>query len=139
MQAWLTGLVFALSTSVIENVYTLSKAENFQVLLMVSAILLVVMAPKSANGVRFWLLLGCTTLLILVACFTKESTLIMLPISLVWWVIARLGQMKHVRLAPFVEKVTALDLAVQPGEWPDLLSWSHHYVVIQNSRGRVIL
>jgi hypothetical protein len=106
LQAWLTGLAFALSTPVIENVYTLSKGENFQVLLLVSAILLVVMATKSANGVRFWLLLGCSTLLILLACFTKENTLIMLPISLVWWVIAKLGQMKHVRLAPFVEKVT---------------------------------
>jgi hypothetical protein len=106
LHAWLTGLAFALSTPVIENVYTLSKGENFQVLLLVSAILLIVMAVKAAKGVRFWLLLVSATLLILLACFTKENTLIMFPISLVWWVIAWYRRKKHVSSTPFVEKVT---------------------------------
>jgi hypothetical protein len=106
LQAWLTGLVFTLSTPVIENVYTLSKGENFQVLLLVSAIGLVVMAVKSARGVRYWLLMICAALLMLVACFTKENTLVMLPISLVWWAIAWIGRVRHISSAPFVEKVT---------------------------------
>jgi len=106
LQAWLTGLVFALSTPVIENVYTLSKGENFQVLLLVSAIGLVVMAVRSARGVRYWLLMVCAALLVLAACFTKENTLVMLPISLVWWAIAWLGRWRHINSAPFVEKVT---------------------------------
>jgi len=106
LQAWLTGLVFALSTPVIENVYTLSKGENFQVLLLVSAIGLVVMAVRSARGVRYWLLMVCAALLVLAACFTKENTLVMLPISLVWWAIAWLGRWRHISSAPFVEKVT---------------------------------
>ena len=106
LQAWLTGLVFALSTPVIENVYTLSKGENFQVLLLVGAIGLVVMAVKSAQGVRYSLLLVSAALLLLVACFTKENTLVMLPISLVWWSIAWLGRWRHISSAPFVEKVT---------------------------------
>jgi hypothetical protein len=106
LQAFLTGLVFALSTSLIENVYTLSKAENFQVLLMVSAIGLVVMATRSAKGTRVWLFLGASTLLLLVASFTKESTLLLLPIALVWWAVALLGRLKHVTSAPFVEKVS---------------------------------
>jgi hypothetical protein len=106
LQAWLTGLVFTLSTPVIENVYTLSKGENFQVLLLVSAIGLVVMAVKSAQGVRYWLLMICAALLMLVACFTKENTLVMLPISLVWWAIAWIGRVRHISSAPFVEIVT---------------------------------
>ena len=58
LQALLTGFIFVFSTSLIENVYTLSKAENFQLLLMVSAISLVILAARSARGARFWLLLA---------------------------------------------------------------------------------
>ena len=108
LQAWLTGLVFALSTPVIENIYTLSKGENFQVLLLISAIGLIVMAVKTGMGVRYWLLVVGATLLMLVACFTKENTLIMLPISLVWWAIAWLGRWKHISSVQFVEKVTRM-------------------------------
>jgi hypothetical protein len=104
LQACLTGLVFALSTSVIENVYTLSKAENFQVLLMLSAMGLVVLIARSAKGIRVWLLLGIASLLLLVASFTKESSLLLLPIAFVWWVIAWLARMKHLPSATFVEK-----------------------------------
>jgi len=64
------------------------------------------MAVKSAKGIRYWLLLGFASLLILLACFTKENTLIMVPISLVWWGIALLGRWRHISSAPFVEKVT---------------------------------
>ncbi len=106
LQAWLTGLIFTLSTPVIENVYTLSKGENFQVLLLVGAIGVIVMADKSAKGVRYWLLMLSATLLMLVACFTKENTLIMLPISLVWWGGALLGRWRHISSAHFVEKIT---------------------------------
>lgn len=105
-QAWLTGMVFTLSTSVIENVYTLSKAENFQVLLMLSAIMLVVLAARLSGGIRFWLLLLTSTILLLVASFTKESTLLLLPIAFVWWAIALIGRLKHLPLAIFIEKVS---------------------------------
>jgi hypothetical protein len=106
LQAWLTGLIFVLSPPVIENVYTLSKGENLQVLLLISAIWLVVLAVKAKKGARFWLLIVTATLLILVACLTKENTLIMIPISLVWWGLAFLGRLRHISLAPFTEKVT---------------------------------
>jgi hypothetical protein len=106
IQAFLTGLIFVLSTSLIENVYTLSKAENFQVMLMVSAISLVILAARSAKVSRVWLFVAGAALLLLVACFTKESTLLLLPIALVWWGIAWLGRLKHVPSAPFVEKVS---------------------------------
>lgn len=106
IQAFLTGLIFVLSTSLIENVYTLSKAENLQVLLMIGAISLVILAARSAKVSRVWLFVAGAALLLLVACFTKESTLLLLPIALVWWGIAWLGRLKHVPSAPFVEKVS---------------------------------
>jgi hypothetical protein len=105
-QAWFTGLVFTLSTSIIEDVYTLSKAENFQVLLMLGSIGLVVQAARSAKGTRVWLLLASASFLLLVASFTKESTLLLLPIAIVWWVVARLVRLKHIQSGPFVEKVS---------------------------------
>ncbi len=106
LQALLTGFIFVFSTSLIENVYTLSKAENFQLLLMVSAMSLAILAARSARSARFWLLLTASSLCLLVACLSKESTLLLLPISLVWWGVAWLGRLKHYASAPFVEKVS---------------------------------
>lgn len=108
MQALLTGFVFVISTSLIENVYTLSKAENFQLLLMLSAISLIIVAAQSPRGTKFWLLIVAAAFLLLVACFTKESTLLLLPITLVWWGAAWLGRIKHFRSAPFIEIVSRL-------------------------------
>lgn len=105
LQAFLTGLVFVLSTSVIENIYTLSKAENFQVMLMVSSLSLAVMAARTQNCSKVWLLEIASTLILLTACFTKESTILLLPISLTWWVIGWLGK-KRMPSAQLVLKVS---------------------------------
>ncbi len=106
LQAFLTGLVFALTTSVLEDVYTLSKAENFQVLLMLSALGLVIFTARSAKKNQGWLLLLAATILLLVASFTKESTLLVLPIAVVWWGVSWVGKAKHISSAVFVEKVS---------------------------------
>jgi hypothetical protein len=106
LQAFLTGLVFVLSTSIIENIYTLSKAENFQLMLMVVAITLCVLAARTGKAAQRWLIFLGSTLVLLVACLTKETTILLLPISMVWWGIAWLGKWKHVSTAGFVEKVS---------------------------------
>jgi hypothetical protein len=103
LQAFLTGLVFVLSTSVIENVYTLSKAENFQVMLMVSTLSLAILAARASKRSQVWLLLIASTLILLVACFTKESTILLLPVSLVWWALAWMGRNRY-PTARFVQK-----------------------------------
>ncbi len=106
IQALLTGLVFVLSTSLIENIYTLSKAENFQVFLLLAAISLAILAARSTRRTgRGWLVVA-STLLLLIACFTKESTVLVLPISLVWWAIAWLGIWRRYSSARFVEQVS---------------------------------
>jgi hypothetical protein len=106
IQAFLTGLVFTLSTPVIENVYTLSKGENLQVLLLLSAIWLVFLAVKFARGVRYWILFLGASLAILAACLTKENSLILLPLSLVWWGISFIGRWRKIVSAAFVERLT---------------------------------
>jgi hypothetical protein len=106
-QALLTGVIFVFSTSVIEDIYTLSKAENLQLLLMISAISLVILAARTIKRNRLWLFTVFAALL-LVACFTKEATLLLLPISLVWWSVAMFGRWRHFPSAPFVEKASRL-------------------------------
>lgn len=105
LQAWASGLIFALSPPVSENVYTLSKAENLQLLLLCTAIWLVVMAVKASRGYKYWLTLVGAFLLIQAACFAKESTLIMIPISLAWWFLACLGRLRHITATTFAKKV----------------------------------
>ncbi|NJD57981.1 MAG: hypothetical protein C3F13_13275 [Anaerolineales bacterium] len=104
LQAFLTGFVFVLSTSVIENIYTLSKAENFQIMLMVSALSLAVLAGRASKSTQVWMLLAASSVILLVACFTKESTILLLPTGLVWWVIAWMGRKMHFPAAQFVQK-----------------------------------
>ena len=106
LQAFLTGLVFVLSTSVIENIYTLSKAENFQLLLMLSAISLVILAARAGKRQRAGLLVSAAGLILLVACLTKESTLLLLPIAVVWWFIFWLSRRRKVSSVTTAEKAS---------------------------------
>ena len=106
LQAWASGMIFALSPPVIENVYTLSKAENLQLFLLCTAIWLVVIAIKYGRGYSYWVTLVGAFLLVQTACFTKESTLLMIPISISWWLISWLGKLRHISKATFAEKVT---------------------------------
>lgn len=105
IRAFLTGLVFTLSTPLIENVYTLSKGENLQVLFILAAIWSVLLAVKSAKRLRYWVLISIASLLILAACLTKENSLIILPISMIWWGIAFLGRWRRLAPAAFVERI----------------------------------
>ncbi|OGN95631.1 MAG: hypothetical protein A2Z71_00565 [Chloroflexi bacterium RBG_13_50_21] len=106
LQAWASGMIFALSPPVIENVYTLSKAENLQLFLLCTAIWLVVIAIKYGRGYSYWVTLVGALLLVQTACFTKESTLLMIPISISWWLISWLGKLRKISTATFAEKVT---------------------------------
>jgi hypothetical protein len=112
LQAWVSGLIFSLSPPVIENVYSLSKAENLQLFLLCAAIWMVVIAIKAGRGYIYWLSLVGAFLLIQITCFTKESTLLMIPISLAWWLLACLGRFRHINAAIFAKKVTRWILVI---------------------------
>ena len=112
LQAWASGLIFALSPPVVENVYTLSKAENLQLCLLCTAIWMVVIAVKVGHRFKYWLTLVGAFLLLLTACFAKESTLMLIPISLTWWLLAGLGRLRHITTATFAEKVARWILVI---------------------------
>jgi hypothetical protein len=93
-QAWTAGLLFALSGPVIESYYTLSKGEPLQVALMLLAML------SSAWMFRIltpWkrLLFGMLGILALFGAMSvKETSIVMIPVSLVWLFLAWLRQRK---------------------------------------------
>jgi hypothetical protein len=64
---------------------------------------MVILAIKVGRGEKYWLLLIGAYLLIQTACFTKESTMMMIPISLAWWLIAWIGRRRHSPSAKFAE------------------------------------
>lgn len=82
--AWLTGVLFVLSGPIIENFYTLSKVEPlFLLLLMISLIVAFGPGVDQRPGGK-WVRILLVVVLIFMAEATKETTLIVLPISAVW-------------------------------------------------------
>jgi len=82
-QASLAGLLFVLAGPVLENVYTLSKPELQQILWILLALLLAHRAGRWRGARRMAaILLG--GLAVLAACNTKETTVLLLPISALW-------------------------------------------------------
>ena len=121
LQALLTGFIFVFSTSLIENVYTLSKAENFQLLLMVSAISLVILAARSARGARYWLLLVASASLPAGRMFYqgKHPALAAHKLGLVGNCLV--GEVETFPFRPLRRKGESFSRSCQPGEWCDLL------------------
>jgi len=95
-QAWVTGMLFATSGPVAENYYTLSKGEALQLLLLVCSLLLIFPYEKTRGLWKKLGLLVMAVLALFAAHATKETSLIMIPISLVWllvaWVRQRVGR-----------------------------------------------
>jgi hypothetical protein len=84
-QAGLTGLAFVLAGPVIENYYTLSKGEPWQVLFLALSLLAFSHRRRSS---WWWTRIGWVSLmaaLMLLADFSKETSLVIAPIALVWY------------------------------------------------------
>ena len=85
-QAATTGVLLALAGPLVENTYTLSKPELLQMLLLLAAL-----TPFTrAISRRRSRVLAATwaTLLILIAALTKETAVLMVPISAAWLLVA---------------------------------------------------
>ncbi len=83
-QAWVSGLLFALSGPVIESYYTLSKPEAGQLAWMVVSLLCIAAFGRMRQK---WQKLGVVTAsatAVMLASLTKETGLLLLPISLAW-------------------------------------------------------
>ena len=86
LQAVATGIFFVLEGPLVENTYTLSKPELLQTLLLLAA-MIPFMIPISGALNRI-LATAWATVLILLATLTKETSVIIVPISAAWLLLA---------------------------------------------------
>ena len=89
LQAWASAMLFAFSGPVIENYYTLSKGEGLQLGMLCASLLLVILAGSehrkpSPNRWLQVILILLTAGAVLLANLSKETSLVVLPISAAW-------------------------------------------------------
>jgi len=123
LQAALTVVVFAVCGPAVETFYTLSKAEAFQVLCIGVSLLAAgasASEPRRARRVGLGMLAGVALLL---ACMTKETTLVLIPISLGWIAIERSSGAKRDIGARFATTYAAVGVVAGAVFW--MLRW--HY------------
>jgi len=88
--AFLSGLFLALAGPVIETHYTLSKGETLQAaMLVLSLVAISFVKNELKTGAKLFLILTSAVILIL-AHTSKETSIIVLPIALAWYLVARL-------------------------------------------------
>ncbi len=91
LQAWASGILFVLAGPTIENYYTLSKGEPVQVgFLCISLLGITAYTLYEGRWKRMAVILA-TASAILLSDMTKEMSLVLLPISLVWFLASWLG------------------------------------------------
>jgi hypothetical protein len=86
-QAWLTGVLMAVSGPAIENYYTLSKGEPLQLLLVLGSLHLALGVADTARSRA--MRTGAVAILTLLALASKETTLLLAAIAIVWWCLAK--------------------------------------------------
>jgi len=101
LQAWLSGVLFALSGPTIEAYYTLPKSESMQVAWLAASLLPVTGISRQRSRLKRTVCVGASAFFLLLAYFSKETTLVMLPIAGAWLLVAwfaRRGQAEHDRV-----------------------------------------
>jgi hypothetical protein len=84
LQAAVVGVLYVLSGPIIESFYTATKIEPLQILLILAAISLAFLLVESQRLAFRILLAGLTFLGAFLAFLCKETTLVMIPIALLW-------------------------------------------------------
>lgn len=88
--AFLSGLLLALASPVIESYYTLSKGETLQAtMLVLSLVVIRFFKDDLKTGTRLFLI-ASSAILLLLAHTSKETSIVVLPIAFVWYMAARL-------------------------------------------------
>jgi hypothetical protein len=88
LQASFAGLAFALAGPVIESFYTL-KGEVIQLALIVLSLLSLLPYARARTRGQKAGLLALVTAVLMLAYLAKETTLVLLPVSAVWYLLAR--------------------------------------------------
>jgi hypothetical protein len=84
LQAWVSGLLYATAGPCIENYYTLSKGEPLQMLAIVLSLLLLLVTIQASRGWQKVLAFSGMVAMLFLANISKETSLMMIPISLGW-------------------------------------------------------
>ena len=83
-QTLITSLLFVLSMPIIENFYTLSKGEPLQLLFLLSSVIILEKLKVAKPKLNKVLLFLASTMAVLFAIMVKETTIVMLPIAVIW-------------------------------------------------------
>jgi hypothetical protein len=89
LQAWLAGMVFILAGPIPETFFTL-KAEVHQSMFLILALLSMLPFAKSQTRWQKSGALALSALTLLFANFSKETSVVLMPISVAWYALARL-------------------------------------------------
>jgi hypothetical protein len=101
-QAWVTGMLFVLASPVIENFYTLSKGEPWQVLfLMISLVVISKYDRQRNHPARIWSVM-LVSLFQLAAILSKETAIIIAPLAGAWLLGKYIGIQKQPAKAALV-------------------------------------
>jgi branched-subunit amino acid transport protein len=84
-QAWMAGMLFALSGPIIESFYTLSKAEPLQTIWIILSLLLMGLYTRAQSRLKKIAAISVTSFALIMAIASKETSLVMIPISLLWF------------------------------------------------------
>jgi hypothetical protein len=85
LQAWFAGIAFVLTGSTLENTYTLSKPELQQGLWLILSLLAIGLYAQANSRWKKNFSLALTASTIFLACASKETSLIILPIGFAWF------------------------------------------------------
>jgi hypothetical protein len=97
LQAWVAGMLYAAAGPCIENYYTLSKGEPLQMLAIVLSLLLLLVTVRARRVWQKGLAFSGMIVTLFLANISKETSLMMIPISLGWLVMALLYRKFHIK------------------------------------------
>jgi hypothetical protein len=89
-QAWVTGVLFALSSPTIENFYTISKVEHLQILAILFSLILLLPIGEQKSVWKMGAAFLLSTITVGIAILGKETALVLPAIGLAWFVLAYL-------------------------------------------------
>jgi hypothetical protein len=87
--AFFSGIFLALASPVIESYYTLSKGETLQAAMLVLSLVVISLFTVELKPGTKTILVALSTFLLLLAHTSKETSIVVLPISFVWYITAR--------------------------------------------------
>jgi hypothetical protein len=91
LQAWTAGMFFVLAGPAVESFYTLSKGEVSQTIWLFAALLLITRLTPTVSRWKKIAIVVLSSVTLLLADLSKETSLVIIPISLGWVIVGMLS------------------------------------------------